>query len=96
MQKLQKILLATAVLLALTTAAVLANGPDEATDWWTEMTEHHEETHGDDFETHHQGMHGDDWQEHVEGCHEATENENTGMGGNMGSNTGFMMGATMM
>jgi hypothetical protein len=96
MKKMQKIALATAALLVLTSWAVFADGTDDVKDWWTEMTEHHKDTHGDDFETHHQGMHGDDWQEHVEGCHETTENGNTGMGGMMGSNTGSMMGATAL
>jgi hypothetical protein len=96
MKNRKTVAIATAALLVLTAVAVYADGATDVKDWWTEMTEHHEETHGDDFEAHHQGMHGDDWQEHVEGCHETTEDGNTGMGGMMGSDTGSIMGTTMM
>jgi len=97
MQKYTKIVLATAVLLVLTSWAVFADGSDDVKDWWTEMADHHQATHGDDFAAHHQGMHGDDWQEHVAGCHETTgDGETTTTEGHMGSGAGTMMSATMM
>jgi hypothetical protein len=82
MRKYEKIALATAALLVLTSWAVFAHAGDEVKDWWTEMRSHHEEIHGDDFETHHQTMHGEDWQEHMESCHSETESghDHTGPG----------------
>ncbi len=51
-------------------AAVLAHtGTDQGDNWFDVMKQHHEETHGDDFDQHHQNMHGDDWRKHVEACH---------------------------
>jgi predicted tellurium resistance membrane protein TerC len=96
MQKWKILAFATAALLVFASIAVLADGADKAEDWWTEMTEHHEETHGDDFETHHQEMHGDDWKEHVADCHSKNDKDHMASGGHMTSEMGSMMGATMM
>ena len=92
MNKLPKILLIAAVLLALTTATALANGPDKDGSGWTEMKEYHEQIHGDSFETHHQSMHGEDWEEHVAGCHATAEDGDKTTYERMGG----MMGAAMM
>jgi predicted tellurium resistance membrane protein TerC len=54
MQKWKILAYVTAALLAITSAAALADGTDKVEDWWTEMTNHHKSIHGDDFETHHQ------------------------------------------
>ena len=88
MQKIPKILLAAAVLLALTTATAIAHGPDEDGDWWTEMKEYHERIHGDDFEDHHEYMHGEDWEDHVEDCHATTDDDSRATYGHMGGRMG--------
>jgi len=89
MQKIPKILLVAAVLLALSVAAVIAHGPDEDGDWRTEMKEYHEKIHGDSFDEHHASVHGEDWEDHVEDCHATSEDgDRTAydhMGGMMGT-----------
>lgn len=74
--------LTIAALLVLTSWAVYADRTENVKDWWSEMREHHQATHGDDFDTHHQNMHGEDWQEHIQDCHDDAENENYMMGSN--------------
>ncbi len=76
MKKYQKAVLSIAALLVLTSWAVYADGSDDVKDWRSEMREHHQTTHGDDFDTHHQEMHGEDWQEHIQDCHDYAETEN--------------------
>jgi Spy/CpxP family protein refolding chaperone len=83
MRKYTKIVLATALLLVITSWAVYAHSGEEVKDWWTEMKDHHTAIHGDDFDTHHQDMHGDDWQEHVASCHSSTDSEDMGAGSMM-------------
>ncbi len=94
--KSRKILVtATVAFLLVTAAAVLAHGTeriqDDVNDWWEEMTEHHEEMHGDDFEAHHEDMHGEDWEEHVESCHGDTDYEDMHRGEHMDTTSGTMM-----
>jgi hypothetical protein len=92
MQKWKILAFATAALLILTSAVVLGDGTDNVKDWWTEMTEHHEANHGDDFETHHQTMHGEDWEEHVADCHQESDHDHMDTGDMMGAGRGSMMG----
>jgi predicted tellurium resistance membrane protein TerC len=96
MQKWKILAYATAALLALTSAAALADGTDKVEDWWTEMTNHHKSIHGDDFETHHQDMHGDDWKEHVTDCHSKADEDHMDSGSHMTGEMGSMMSTTMM
>ncbi len=88
MNKYTKIVLTIATLLVLTSWAVYANGADkDVKDWWTEMRDHHQTTHGDDFDEHHQEMHGDDWQENVPQCHESSDGKTRNYGSMMGIRT---------
>lgn len=65
-------------------------GSGQGDSWLDAMKEHHEETHGDDFDQHHEDHHGEGWRERMAACHGDADGNGVEQGYGMDMGAGMM------